>query len=118
MSNFSSRQEALIMINVLWAKMIEGIKLLKDNFDIYFNSLYCITNMPIGRYLNYLKNSGNYHEYMEELVNAFNPAAAKNVMCTNTISVGYDGTLYDCDFNQMLGMELDETSCNHIKNFD
>lgn len=73
---------------------------------IVFNSLHCITNMPISRFLEFLLESGNYASYMEKLVAAFNPAAAANVMCRNTISVGWDGTLYDCDFNQMLDLPV------------
>ena len=58
--------------------------------------------MPISRFLEFLMESGNYEQYMERLAGAFNPAAAAGVMCRYTISVGWDGTLYDCDFNQML----------------
>jgi len=79
--------------------------LLKD-FDIQFNNLFTITNLPISRYLDYLLNSGNYEKYMEKLVNAFNPVAAANVMCRNTISISWDGYLYDCDFNQMLDLKV------------
>lgn len=93
-------------------------RVLYDNYGIVFNSLFCITNMPIGRYLSYLKRSGNYTEYMEELVNAFNPLAADNVMCKNTLSIGYDGKLYDCDFNQMIEMGLEENLPQHLDEFD
>lgn len=79
--------------------------LMKD-FGISFNNLFTITNLPISRYLDYLLNSGNYEKYMEKLINAFNPAAAANVMCRNTISIGWDGYLYDCDFNQMLDLKV------------
>jgi radical SAM/Cys-rich protein len=72
--------------------------------------------MPISRYLEYLLNSGNYESYMEKLVNAYNPLAAANVMCKNTISVGWDGYLYDCDFNQMLELKVNCQS-KHISNF-
>jgi radical SAM/Cys-rich protein len=90
---------------------------LKRDFDIVFNNLYTITNMPISRYLTYLRESGNYESYMERLVNAFNPAAAAAVMCRNTLSVGWDGYLYDCDFNQMLEMKV-ACEANHISRFD
>jgi radical SAM/Cys-rich protein len=93
-------------------------KVLLEKYGIVFNSLFCITNMPIGRYLSYLKNSGNYTEYMDELINSFNPVAARNVMCTNTLSVGYDGRLYDCDFNQMIDIGLEEGLPQHINQFD
>jgi radical SAM/Cys-rich protein len=90
---------------------------LKKHYNIYFNNLYCITNMPISRYLEYLINSGNYEKYMDRLVNAYNPIAAQNVMCRNTISVGWDGYLYDCDFNQMLELKIDSKR-QHVSEFD
>lgn len=93
-------------------------KVLQNEYGIQFNSLYCITNMPIGRYLNFLKSSGNYESYMEELVNAFNPAAARNVMCVNTLSISYDGFLYDCDFNQMINLKLKNGLPQHLDDFD
>ena len=89
---------------------------LKENFDIVFNNLFAITNLPISRFLDYLINSGNYDDYMNELVNNFNPSAAFGVMCRNTISVGWDGHLYDCDFNQMLDMKTNNIS--HISGFN
>jgi radical SAM/Cys-rich protein len=91
---------------------------LKNNFDIDFNNLYTITNMPISRFLDYLIQSGNYESYMQKLVDSFNPVAASNVMCKFTISVGWDGQLFDCDFNQMLELNMDHGAPNHIKNFN
>ena len=91
---------------------------LAKNFGVHFNNLYTITNMPISRYLDYLLASGNYESYMEKLVNAFNPAAAKYVMCKFTLSISWDGYLYDCDFNQMLDLNLNHGSPKHIKDFD
>lgn len=91
---------------------------LKRKHDIIFNHLFTITNLPISRYLNFLLMSGNLEEYMEELVTSFNPAAAEGVMCRNTISIGWDGTLYDCDFNQMLEMKTNHGAPSHIKDFD
>jgi len=91
---------------------------LKAGFGIEFNKLFCITNLPISRYLDYLLQSGNYESYMEKLVEAFNPAAAANVMCRNTISVGWDGTLYDCDFNQMLELRVATSAPQHISEFN
>jgi radical SAM/Cys-rich protein len=79
---------------------------LKEKFGIVFNSLYTITNMPIHRFKESLQRSGGYEEYMEKLVNAFNPAAAEGVMCRSLVSVSHDGKLYDCDFNQMLEMQV------------
>ena len=92
-------------------------KALKDDFDIHFNNLLAITNLPISRFLDYLIASENYEDYMYNLVEAYNPIAVQNVMCRNTLSVSWDGWLYDCDFNQMLCMKI-ETEKNHIKDFD
>lgn len=91
---------------------------LERRFNVHFNQLFTITNLPISRYLEYLINSDNLDEYMSLLVNAYNPVAAANVMCRNTISVGWDGFLFDCDFNQMLNMRLDNETKNHVKYFD
>jgi len=77
---------------------------LQRRFGIVFNSLYTITNMPISRYLQYLIDSDNLQAYMEKLVTAFNPAAVDGLMCRTTLSVGWDGRLYDCDFNQMIDL--------------
>jgi len=93
------------------------VELLK-NYSIRFNHLYAITNMPISRYLDYLISTGNYDKYMEKLVSAFNPAAVESVMCRNTISVSWDGYLYDCDFNQMLELPVSTTDSRHLIDFD
>ncbi len=85
---------------------------------IYFNKLYAITNMPINRFKQDLERLGGYEDYMEKLVNAFNPAAAESVMCRNLISVGYDGKIYDCDFNQMLDMQVGGGEPATVFNFD
>ena len=85
---------------------------------VHFDALYCITNMPISRYLEWLIASDNLEAYMERLVTAFNPAAAQGVMCRNTISVGWDGTVYDCDFNQMLDLPVAPVVSRHIRDFD
>src|SRR5687767_3540161 len=77
---------------------------LQRRYGISFNRLYTITNMPISRYLQFLEESGNLQAYMEKLVAAFNPAAIDGLMCRYTLSVGWDGRLYDCDFNQMIGL--------------
>jgi radical SAM/Cys-rich protein len=90
---------------------------LQKDFNISFNNLFAITNLPISRYLDYLLQSGNYEKYMEKLVAAFNPVAAANVMCRNTLSIGWDGFIYDCDFNQMLELKVD-CSSKHITQFD
>ena len=75
---------------------------LKGKFGLVFNGLYTITNMPINRFRLHLDKSGQYESYMDKLLAAFNPAAAAGVMCRSLISVGHDGRIYDCDFNQML----------------
>ncbi len=75
---------------------------LKEYFNLEFNHLYTITNMPIKRYLQDLNRQGKYNDYMTLLVNSFNAAAADTVMCKSLVSIGFDGELYDCDFNQML----------------
>lgn len=93
-------------------------KELKRNFDIDFNNLFCITNMPISRFLDYLIQSGNYESYMQKLIEAYNPVAAAGVMCRNTISIGWDGYMYDCDFNQMLGLHVHNAAPNHINDWD
>jgi radical SAM/Cys-rich protein len=91
---------------------------LSRKYGVEFNNLYCITNMPISRFLEFLLASGNYERYMERLVQAFNPETLNGLMCRNTISVGWDGRLYDCDFNQMLDLETDSTVPRHISEFD
>jgi radical SAM/Cys-rich protein len=91
---------------------------LRNGYGIEFNSLFCITNLPVSRYLDYLVQSGNYEGYMGKLVSAFNPAAAAGVMCRSTVSVGWDGYLYDCDFNQMLELKVERSSPQHIRDFD
>ncbi len=91
---------------------------LERRHGVAFNNLYTMTNMPIGRFLGFLLASGNYDGYMQRLVNAFNPAAAAGVMCRNIISVGWDGTLYDCDFNQMLALPLGFGSPQYVRDFD
>lgn len=91
---------------------------LARQYDIKFNHLYTITNMPISRFLEFLLESGNFDGYMERLANAFNPGAASGVMCRYTLSVGWDGKLYDCDFNQMLELPLAHGLPQHIRDFD
>ena len=91
---------------------------LRSRYGVEFNSLYTITNMPISRYLEFLIASGNFRRYMERLASAFNPVAAAGVMCRTTLSVGWDGTLYDCDFNQMLELEVSNAVPRHIRDFE
>jgi radical SAM/Cys-rich protein len=91
---------------------------LLKNHGIRFDALFTITNMPISRFLEWLEQSGNLAVYLERLVTAFNPAAAQGVMCRNTLSVGWDGQLYDCDFNQMLDLPVEAGAPRHIRDFD
>jgi len=78
---------------------------LAAHFAIVFNKLYTITNLPIGRFASYLRHNNKLGDYMRMLVDAFNPATIGGLMCRNTISVGWRGEVYDCDFNQQLGMQ-------------
>jgi len=91
---------------------------LSRKYEITFNSLFAITNLPVSRFLDYLIESENYEDYMEKLVEAYNPSAVPGVMCRSTVSVGWDGKLYDCDFNQMLELEIDVESHKHIDNWN
>jgi radical SAM/Cys-rich protein len=93
-------------------------KELEAKFGVVFNSLFTITNMPINRFKKDLERLGAYEEYMTRLVNSFNPEAARGVMCRLLISVGHDGRLYDCDFNQMLDLNLSEESGGTVFDFD
>jgi len=92
-------------------------KALLEDFNIQFHNLFSITNLPISRFLDYLIASENYEDYMYALVEAYNPAAVANVMCTNTISISWDGYLYDCDFNQMLELPVN-SKVKHISNYN
>jgi radical SAM/Cys-rich protein len=78
---------------------------LKKHFGIVFNKLYALTNLPIGRFASYLRHNNKLEDYMRLLIDAFNPATISGLMCRNTISVGWRGEVYDCDFNQQLGMQ-------------
>ncbi len=91
---------------------------MKRLHGVEFDALYAITNMPISRYLEWLEESGNLEAYMQRLVGAFNPVAANGVMCRTTLSVGWDGRLFDCDFNQMLELEVDASVPRHLRDFD
>lgn len=90
---------------------------LQADHGIVFNNLFALTNLPISRFLEYLIASENYEDYMQALVSAFNPAAAAQVMCTNTLSVRWDGKLFDCDFNQMLDLGID-SPIQHLDDFN
>jgi radical SAM/Cys-rich protein len=85
--------------------------------EIRFDALYAIANMPISRFLEWLIDSGNLEGYVERLVTAFNPGAVSGLMCRNTLSVAWDGRLYDCDFNQMLDLGVASGAPRHIRDF-
>jgi radical SAM/Cys-rich protein len=82
--------------------------------EIVFDRLFTITNMPISRFLDFLEERGKTEEYLTRLAAAFNPSATRGLMCRGTLSVGWDGTLYDCDFNQMLELPVHATSSRSI----
>ena len=91
---------------------------LMRRYQIEFNNLFAITNLPISRFLDYLLESNNYHDYMQLLVESFNPATIEGLMCRNTISISWDGYIYDCDFNQMLDLKVTAPKSQHINDFD
>jgi radical SAM/Cys-rich protein len=91
---------------------------MKTRYDVSFNNLYTITNMPIKRFLAYLRRTGNEERYMQKLLDAFNPATVEGLMCRNLISVDWTGRLYDCDFNQMLELGIENSLPQTIADFD
>ena len=91
---------------------------LQARYGVSFNQLYTITNMPINRFLDYLRRSGNEERYMRKLVEAFNPRAVDGLMCRTLVSVDWTGRLYDCDFNQMLEMGVAPELPQSIEDFD
>lgn len=86
---------------------------LLKNYGVKFDRLITLNNMPISRYLEWLEQSGNLQKYMELLVNSFNSATVAGLMCRNTLSISWDGRLFDCDFNQMLNLEIDQPDQPH-----
>ena len=91
---------------------------LLSRYGIMFTNLFTLANLPIARFKHFLERSGNLGKYMAKLSGAFNPVAASNVMCRSLVSVGYDGTLYDCDFNAMLDLPVAPNLPRHIRDFD
>jgi radical SAM/Cys-rich protein len=91
---------------------------LERRHGIAFDRLFTVTNMPISRFLQHLEEKGQAGEYLARLAARFNPAAAAGVMCRSTLSVGWDGSLYDCDFNQMLDLPLGDGIPRSILDFD
>ncbi len=90
-------------------------KSLRDEFGIIFNHLFTITNQPIARFANDLRQQGRWNEYLELLATNFNPAATDRLMCRSTLSVGYKSEVFDCDFNQMLGMHMENDTQLHLR---
>jgi radical SAM/Cys-rich protein len=80
--------------------------ILNEQFGVVFNQLFCLTNMPITRYATHLKLRGEYDSYMNLLESSFNRSTLEQVMCRNLISVGWEGLIFDCDFNQMLNLPI------------
>ncbi len=99
------------------ALQTEFKKQLLRKYDISFNSLFAITNLPISRFLDYLIESNNYEQYMVELIEAFNLSTVSGLMCRFTLSISWDGYIYDCDFNQMLDLKV-SSKAKHIDDFD
>jgi radical SAM/Cys-rich protein len=91
---------------------------LKERFDVSFSRLYAFTNMPIGRFRDFLQRTGNLEKYMQKLACAFNPQTLDNIMCRSLLNVGWNGALYDCDFNQVLGLPVSPEASRHIRDFD
>lgn len=91
---------------------------LAQNHGVHFTRLFCLNNCPTGRFLEFLIKSDNVEDYLHELTRAFNRNAAENVMCRSTLSVGWDGTLYDCDFNQMLSIPVDHGAPTSVAAFN
>jgi radical SAM/Cys-rich protein len=91
---------------------------LSARYGVTFDSLYTITNMPIRRFLEYLRRSGNEERYMRKLVEAFNPATVEGLMCRTLVSVDWTGRLFDCDFNQMLELPVAPELPQSIADFD
>lgn len=89
-----------------------------DRYGIRFDRLWCMTNMPIGRFFEWLETSGNLAPYLRRLADAFNPHAATRVMCRDTLSVAWDGRVYDCEFQQMLEVPIAPPAAAHIADFD
>jgi len=91
---------------------------LKSNFGIVFNRLFALANLPVSRFASYLKRRGQYRSYLELLKDAFNPHTISGLMCKNTINVSWTGDVFDCDFNQMLRLQLEDLSGFPLKVWD
>jgi len=93
-------------------------KELKKRYDIIFNRLFTFSNMPVGRFRDHLIRTGHLEKYMGKLKEAFRPETVQDIMCRHLINVRWDGRLFDCDFNQALGLDLHEVYPQHIRDFD
>ena len=93
-------------------------EILLQEYDIRFNNLFTFTNMPIGRFREFLSRTGNYKSYMSKLHASFNPSTLEGIMCRHMLNVGWDGTLYDCDFNQATDSSITGNYPSHLKDFD
>ena len=91
---------------------------LEKRHSLVFNNLLTMINMPIARFQEYLERTKNYLPYVSRLVSSFNPDAAANVMCRSLLSVGWDGSMYDCDFNQMLDIRVNHGAPSHVSDWD
>jgi radical SAM/Cys-rich protein len=91
---------------------------LKDRFGVEFNRLYTFANMPIGRFKDFLIRTNNLNKYLEKLESAFNPATLNGIMCRYLVNVSWEGKLFDCDFNQVLGISTSPGVPQHIDEFD
>ncbi len=91
---------------------------LDKHFGITFDRLITITNLPIARFAKWLRREGHYEDYRKTLVDAFNPATVDHLMCRDTLSVGWQGEVYDCDFNQMLDMQLEDQTGRRLSLWD
>lgn len=91
---------------------------LRKRFGVVFDRLFAFTNMPIGRFKSHLMRTSNLEKYMDKLAAAFNPETLSGLMCRHLINVGWDGRLYDCDFNQILGLAIDSDGPQHIRHYD
>jgi radical SAM/Cys-rich protein len=87
-------------------------------FGISFSRLYTITNIPIGRFRYYLQRENKEQEYLRLLRNSFNPGTVEKLMCRHQVSIGWDGTIYDCDFNLALGLAVNHGAPDHLRVFD
>jgi radical SAM/Cys-rich protein len=94
------------------------MKILYNKYGLSFNSLFTFANMPIGRFKDFLNRSGNYETYMAKLRSAFNPATLDGIMCRYMLNVGWDGSLYDCDFNQVAGCGVAADYPANLQDFD